>query len=254
MKCPKCKFNSFEFLDTCKKCGADLGGFKKTHRISPVILNPGVGPLGAMTAAAVVEQSVPAGDTETKTEELFSWESAGEVDRKDAAFAGFDLGFEESPEKEVVQDTEFTGFSFSDQPDAAPEEPDRPLEETSDAFSFDEPAEEKPAGAGWDIRFDEDPSGMERYERMIDPEGMERKGTADGESADGEETENSYFGTVDFSFEPEESGEKAAPEGEKSPVAAPDKKPATSMEDFDKEFELIFSDDDTSSSGDKKNG
>lgn len=30
MKCPKCGYNSFEFLDNCKKCNADLRSLKQT--------------------------------------------------------------------------------------------------------------------------------------------------------------------------------------------------------------------------------
>jgi len=37
MKCPKCGFNSFEFHDTCKKCGKDLIAFKASHNIRPLV-------------------------------------------------------------------------------------------------------------------------------------------------------------------------------------------------------------------------
>lgn len=33
MKCPKCGFHSFEFLDQCKKCGLELGEHKKKYNI-----------------------------------------------------------------------------------------------------------------------------------------------------------------------------------------------------------------------------
>lgn len=38
MKCPKCGFNSFEYFDSCKRCSADLIGFKQTYSISSLIL------------------------------------------------------------------------------------------------------------------------------------------------------------------------------------------------------------------------
>ena len=38
MKCPKCGFNSFEYYDSCKKCSADLTGFKQTYSITPMVL------------------------------------------------------------------------------------------------------------------------------------------------------------------------------------------------------------------------
>ncbi len=37
MKCPKCGYHSFEYLETCKKCQANLNAFKTTHKIVPVI-------------------------------------------------------------------------------------------------------------------------------------------------------------------------------------------------------------------------
>jgi hypothetical protein len=42
MKCPKCGFNSFEYLDSCKKCGNDLAAFKASLGIQPVVMPPGV--------------------------------------------------------------------------------------------------------------------------------------------------------------------------------------------------------------------
>jgi len=42
MKCPKCGFNSFEYLDSCKKCGNDLSTFKMSLGIQPVVMPPGV--------------------------------------------------------------------------------------------------------------------------------------------------------------------------------------------------------------------
>jgi hypothetical protein len=34
MKCPKCGYHSFEFLDICKKCQADLSAHKSKYRIN----------------------------------------------------------------------------------------------------------------------------------------------------------------------------------------------------------------------------
>lgn len=38
MKCPKCGYNSFEYYDSCKKCSADLTGFKQTYSITSMVL------------------------------------------------------------------------------------------------------------------------------------------------------------------------------------------------------------------------
>jgi hypothetical protein len=40
MKCPKCGYNSFEFFSSCKKCSADLGAYKQTYNITPLVLPP----------------------------------------------------------------------------------------------------------------------------------------------------------------------------------------------------------------------
>ena len=53
MKCPKCGYNSFEFLNACKKCGTELSSFKKSHRINSV-LRP-----AAAVSAEIPQQSPP---------------------------------------------------------------------------------------------------------------------------------------------------------------------------------------------------
>ncbi|UFS71867.1 hypothetical protein LPW11_06650 [Geomonas sp. RF6] len=40
MKCPKCGFNSFEFHDTCRKCGKDLAAFKASFNIRALVHPP----------------------------------------------------------------------------------------------------------------------------------------------------------------------------------------------------------------------
>src|SRR5712691_8740153 len=40
MKCPKCKYVSYDYLDVCRKCGVDLVAFK--HDMGLLVLQPGV--------------------------------------------------------------------------------------------------------------------------------------------------------------------------------------------------------------------
>src|SRR5215470_16297936 len=40
MKCPKCKYVSHDYLDSCRKCGADLEAFKRDMGL--VVHQPGV--------------------------------------------------------------------------------------------------------------------------------------------------------------------------------------------------------------------
>ena len=49
MKCPKCNYNSFEYLDSCKKCNNDLAAFKQSHGIRAIVI-----PLHSRTAGAAV--------------------------------------------------------------------------------------------------------------------------------------------------------------------------------------------------------
>lgn len=46
MKCPKCGYNSFEFLDSCKKCNNDLKDFKQSLGIRPIIMPSLLAPAG----------------------------------------------------------------------------------------------------------------------------------------------------------------------------------------------------------------
>ena len=117
MKCPKCGYNSFEFLNACKKCGAELGSFKKTHRISAVLR-----PAAAVATELPVQSPPPvAPPTAVQQENLHE---------------SFDLGFPAAPQ-ESVKDKGFTGFSYSDEP-ALPAEDISPKadEATEDYFSF----------------------------------------------------------------------------------------------------------------------
>jgi hypothetical protein len=61
MKCPKCGFNSFEFLDNCKKCGNNLASFKKSLGINPIVYAQGGPQTSAYQkpAAAVTREEAP---------------------------------------------------------------------------------------------------------------------------------------------------------------------------------------------------
>ena len=122
MKCPKCGYNSFEFLNACKKCGAEFVSFKKNHRISPIILTPGpaevirTAPVEPIPSAAAVPPVIPDSIAESAGDD-FSWETSAEpavAGREESPYSGFDLGFQDSVTG--TQDKAFTGFSFSDEP------------------------------------------------------------------------------------------------------------------------------------------
>ena len=53
MKCPKCNYISFDYLDDCKKCGKDLTEHKEKHNIRSVLFaGAGAAAVGGAAAAA----------------------------------------------------------------------------------------------------------------------------------------------------------------------------------------------------------
>ncbi|MDD2336834.1 MAG: hypothetical protein PHD01_09695 [Geobacteraceae bacterium] len=233
MKCPKCGYNSFEFLDACKKCGAELGSFKKTHRISTVIRR----------AVAVPKADALPASPPIMTPAPVQGENLN---------ASFDLGFPDTPPA-GVKDEEFTGFAFSDDT-VPPAQDSTPAagEEFEDDFAFGEPAEDESKPGSWDIQFDETGSGMEDYERILEPGSIDSISEQPGGNVPKEAEDSGSFGTSDFDFAPEASREDIF--GMESELGLPtpaEKKPQPNLEDFDKEFELIFANEDPDKSGEK---
>ncbi len=52
MKCPKCNYISFDYLDECKKCGKDLSEHKEKHNIRSLLFAGGIAAAGGAVAAA----------------------------------------------------------------------------------------------------------------------------------------------------------------------------------------------------------
>ena len=130
MKCPKCGFNSFEFLDSCKKCGNNLINFKQAHGVQALIL-----PLGVAVETAAAAETEAAGDPggELLGADALSWE-APEPPTAAAAAApagryvdfSVDLPPDESADESaslpslMAQETEessFAEFSFGEETD-----------------------------------------------------------------------------------------------------------------------------------------
>ena len=102
MKCPKCGYNSFEYHNSCKKCAADLGAYKQTHNITPLVLPPEA--------------------REQKAEEFRSASSGGDravenVETHDDMFA-FDLPDDTAPLSAAAQVND-DPFNFDDDPPVA---------------------------------------------------------------------------------------------------------------------------------------
>lgn len=71
MKCPKCGYNSFEYLDQCKKCGNDLVSFKESNGIRSVLIPVAVNEVAvpAVALAPELPQDQPVADASE-----FSWD------------------------------------------------------------------------------------------------------------------------------------------------------------------------------------
>lgn len=103
MKCPKCGYTSFDYLDECKKCGKDLMEHKEKHSIRSLMF-PGSGAAAAPAAAAAVAAGAGAEGDE------FGFDF---MDEEDAA----------APQEAATEITEDDTFDFG---------------EEDDSFSFDE--------------------------------------------------------------------------------------------------------------------
>jgi hypothetical protein len=142
MKCPKCGYNSFEFLDNCKKCGSGLGSFKESFGLRGIA--PSLKPAPSANAASSIVP-VPGPDAWTKppTEadpvDIPGWppvESSPPLQEAETSFPGLDLGLTEP------QGARESASAFGDKPfDAAGKSSEGGGEGYGD-FSFEETGNE----------------------------------------------------------------------------------------------------------------
>ncbi|MFZ3209224.1 MAG: hypothetical protein WA140_10375 [Geobacteraceae bacterium] len=142
MKCPKCGYNSFEFLDNCKKCGGDLGTFKKSFGLRGLAFS-----LKPTPSADVATSIVPRPESDARTKQLteaapvdiLDWppvEPTPPLRETGASPPGFDLGLTE------LQGARESTSPFGDDPlDAAGESSEGGGEGYGD-FSFEETGNE----------------------------------------------------------------------------------------------------------------
>lgn len=205
MKCPKCGYNSFEFLDACKKCRADLTAFKQSLGIR-TLLHPAEEKPAAVPPEAAGE---PFAATSGPAPALEAGEPSWELPADAAApggtepFAGFDFTLPEAGKGEEE------AFSFGEEmPPEAAQAPQTDQQETFGEFSFGEGEGEEP--------FSFAP--------------LEQGGTTGDAGVTAEE--KLLFGEI----EPASSGPETAEGG-----AAKGKGPAVKLEGFsDEEFKSLF--------------
>jgi len=123
MKCPKCGFTSFDFLENCKKCGQELQGHKQKFGLRSVIFPT----LGERKQPLATEEDAPA-------------EAATATATTDSDF-GFDFMSDETPATPVeaaVASPESAAAEVSEsfgQEEVSPSATDE--EQAFDEFSFD---------------------------------------------------------------------------------------------------------------------
>ena len=142
MKCPKCGYNSFEFLDNCKKCGSGLGSFKESFGLRGIAPSLKPVPSGDATSP-IVPAPVPDVWTKQPTEadpmDMLDWppvEASPPIREADKSLPGFDLGLAE------LQGARESASPFGDEPlDAAGKSSEGGGEGYGD-FSFEETGNE----------------------------------------------------------------------------------------------------------------
>jgi len=167
MRCPKCGYNSFDHLDSCKKCGKDLVEFKRSFGIKSVLF-PGqvssddgakeaeLESIGADAAVAAVTGVAAATATAAVVNGAGDEPTAAGADGDDFGFdfmgdstedddLSFDELFEEAPEDEDIEETI-----------EAPKEAAEENAESGDDFAFDLPDEEADLEDDFGIGADEE--------------------------------------------------------------------------------------------------
>jgi hypothetical protein len=140
MKCPKCGFNSFEYLDNCKKCGNDLMGFKASLGLRPAFLAPvmaGAASLAAMETVAEEPISI-AEIGGNAPNELFQWDDASATPPPSSESSSGDLPIDlaAEPAKATSMAEAFTFTTPPPEPFPAPQQ--EPAGNPFGEFSFTE--------------------------------------------------------------------------------------------------------------------
>ncbi len=124
MKCPKCGYNSFDYLDSCKKCGKDLVEFKQRYGIKSVLFPGATAAVATDLAQDSDEASELAAATALGAADVSA--AAKVTEPADDSASGDDFGFDFMGESSEEED-----LSFDELFEEAPQEDD--MEESLDA-------------------------------------------------------------------------------------------------------------------------
>jgi hypothetical protein len=154
MKCPKCGYNSFDYLDSCKKCNKDLTEHKARFNIQSILLSE----MPTETVTSVAEEVVATATADVVIDDFGGGGAAAEVDDFGFDFMGDsdddeNLAFDELFE-EVSSEDDIEEALPSPEAEAEPVPLDQQLagenisgkkETVTDDFSFDETEPDLPA-------------------------------------------------------------------------------------------------------------
>jgi hypothetical protein len=122
MKCPKCGYTSFDYLDSCKKCGIDLRELRTKLQIIAVSPDERAGMVGRSSPA--VEEPAPSasyGYDDSAVATDFSELSAPEPAQEDGDAILADLNFDESF-ADMVEPTSYRDATASPAPAGSEED------------------------------------------------------------------------------------------------------------------------------------
>lgn len=274
MRCPKCGYNSFDHLDSCRKCGKELTEHKQRFGIKSVLFPGQMKPVMAAehapesadedmgTAAATVAVAGSAlagsaaasfgGEASSSEADDFGFDFMGESDEEEDL--SFDELFEEAPVDEDVEET---------LPEPKPE-PVAPVAEAADVgFDFMGESDEE-EDVSFDELFEEAPVDEDVEETLPGPKPVAPVAEAADFSFDSAGENEASTETIapeldldnDFGFDIDAADEPASDDVPGKNLAADDfALPPADDDDFDfntDEIEFAETEEDAGTKGDPK--
>lgn len=131
MKCPKCGYTSFDYLDSCKKCGTDLSNARAM--LGVIAISPDEMALATPSGSPPEEELSPLAEFENEFQSTsFEEETLPSIDEEEVSFDDSMSSFVEptsygpasalAPEEDLSTDD----FLAMASPDAAPKAPPPP--------------------------------------------------------------------------------------------------------------------------------
>jgi uncharacterized RDD family membrane protein YckC len=280
MKCPKCGYNSFDHLESCKKCGNDLVGHKARFGLRSLFFPdrhsgpPEQEPAGATELEHPFEEPAPASDptdfgfdfmseqeaspadpSESSLDHLLGAEVPLEIEEDfppeepDSPAASVAVGpmEEESPDAGALESSDLD-FAWDEEP------PPAPLETAAGSFEVDlESAGDLAEEELPDFNFGDEASIADRQDPLAGFEPKEMEGFSDREGpeeiGDGSGDLSDPLPDADFAFDGDLRGE-AATQVDGLPLEEPEDRKAGSLPDENLAKLFLDSFDETIDTGD----